>query len=150
MHFLQLTVDDYGMDKEIASVTFALFCYFFWQRILPCSPLCVTLFAIDVWKITVESSLPQQYLQPPGFSCLLVSLHARSHAEGHMDIFCTSNITYCWSDCYTASQQKLEKRKRTISRLRHRPSGWWLLIPAAHFHWQVLAGLWASSKVCSE
>lgn len=28
MHFLQLTVDDYGMDKEIASVTFALFATF--------------------------------------------------------------------------------------------------------------------------
>lgn len=28
--FLQSSVDDYGIDHKTGSVSFALFCYFFW------------------------------------------------------------------------------------------------------------------------
>lgn len=131
--FLQPTMDDNSMDKKSASVTFALFCYFFWQRIIPYSLLYVTLYAVDVCEITVETSLPQQYPQPPVFLCLLSSLHPRSHAEGHMDIFCTHRS--CTDDQIVilplSAKTWAKGQKKDNFQAETQVSSWCLLIPAA-------------------
>lgn len=127
--FLQPTMNDNSMDKKRASVTFALFCYFFWQRIIPYSLLYVTLYAVDVCEITVETSLPQQYPQPPVFfsvCCLLFMLEAMLKAVWIFFALTRS----CTDDQIVILPLAAKAWAKGRKKAETQASSWCLLIPA--------------------
>lgn len=149
-------MDNYSTDEKNVSVTFALFCYFFCQRIISYSLLYrLTLFAIAVCEITVETNLPQQYIQPQvSFSdCwLLFMLEAMLKAAWIFFAFSTS----CADDQIVFSPLAkgwAKGRKRTTSRPRQKRAAdilWFLYYSIFHCYWQVFVGLGASPKACGE